>query len=192
MKSVGAMGEQPEWLRHRIEAERFQRLSGMSPDPKVKVRLAEIARYHERIADRLRALSNGMAHRLMDRQGSSSAKQPRHVYRLHLLRHGGSDLTLSIEAASDGEALRIAWLLQDACAECYENFELRQHERCIAKSWDRRTAQRPANLNEITSSVQAVALQLEETLLSSRLAVAESRKLLKATAELRSMAVKKP
>jgi hypothetical protein len=175
------MGEMPEWVRHQRESERFRRLCAIASDPAVKSRFAEIALVHARMADRMRALSKYSGY-----GAPAGAAQRGTEYRLQLFDGRQLGPSLAIEADMDSDALRIAWLVQEAASDIYTAFELWQEERCIANSRDRRGAKRPANLADISASTQLRVLKIEEMLLASRAAIAESRKLLDATAKLRS------
>jgi hypothetical protein len=168
--------ERSEAEFHRTEAERFRRLSGLARDPRLKRNLADIAFAHARIADELRAL---------ERPPGPAPPAPRQdSYQIRLV--GGRDpLVQPIDAESDIVALRICYLLHDACSEVYRDFELWRGSRVIARSADRRGASRPDELPMLTAEMQDSALKTEEMLLESRHAIASSRKLLLATRRLR-------
>jgi hypothetical protein len=93
----------------------------------------------------------------------------------------------TFDADTDYAALRIAHSLQDACAEQYRHLELWQDERLIARSADARGARRRADLPAVAQRTQENLLALEEVLLSSHQAIADSRRLLGATQRLRNM-----
>jgi hypothetical protein len=190
-RESAAMGEMLEWFRHQKELERFQRLSEISSDPSVRLRLAKTARLHAWIADKLKALTDGVALRQPEPLGGAVAHGRRKRYELQLFEPGAAGPSLSVEADADGDALRIAWTLRDACTDIGVDFELTCGARLIGKSRDRRGARRPTGAWELTQSTQGELLQQEEVLLSSRTAVADSRELLMATERLRSTATPK-
>jgi hypothetical protein len=49
------MAERSEERRHKVEAERFRRLSGLCEDPKLKLKLRQLAAMHGAFADEFRA-----------------------------------------------------------------------------------------------------------------------------------------
>ena len=78
--------------------------------------------------------------------------------------------------------MAVAYAVQDACSDVFGGFELWQRTRRVTgKAWPR-----PQPLAaDIVGEAQMQAIEVEESLLASRHCLAESRKLIRATDELR-------
>jgi hypothetical protein len=66
------MTERSEERRHKMEAERFRRLSSHCADPKVKLKLRQIAAMHGAIADEFRALNDRLEERSPPQDGNAA------------------------------------------------------------------------------------------------------------------------
>jgi hypothetical protein len=166
------MGEAPVRDRHRREAERFQRLSELSLEPVLRQKLARIAELHRRIAEQLDALELNRDQQPPPRARRLSPGDRTGRYELRFLNGREPIFSHEIHAESDIVALRIAFALQDACADLYRNFELWQGLRRIAKSSDARGVRRPAQPPVITPAMQEVILETMEALLNSGAVIA--------------------
>src|SRR5215469_5936983 len=98
-------------------------------------------------------------------------------YTLYLVTDGHFSDARHFVAGSDEAALAVAYAVQDACSDSFQTFELWQRSRqIVGKAWPR-----PEPLSaEVAVESQARVLELEESLLSSRRALAESMKLIQA------------
>jgi len=180
------MGEVGEEARHRREAERFRRLADLSVNPALKSVLIDIAGLHRRIADQLIAYRSAEGQdSALNPAGTGTESQGRRIYQLRLIERSGAALLNIVEADSDITALRIAYVVQDACSDVYTDFELWQESRFIARGSDGRGAGRRQEILAVTSIMQDSVLRTEELLLNSGRAIASSRKLLEATQRLR-------
>jgi hypothetical protein len=104
-------------------------------------------------------------------------------YTLYLVADGHFSDARHFVVGSDEAALAVACAVQDACSDSFQSFEVWQRSRQIVpKAWPRPEPLPP----EVATESQARALELEESLLSSRRALAESRKLVRAIDELRN------
>jgi len=106
-------------------------------------------------------------------------------YRIYFLFGGHFVAAHDFLAESDHAALALAYALQDACSDGYDDFELWQGARLIAGNAVSRRPQRTAHTSDVTTRMQEDLLATEEALLSSRRAIAQSRKLLQSTERLR-------
>jgi hypothetical protein len=183
-RGTDLMREIPDWTRHEREAKRFRTLSERSRNPEMKAVLARMAEMHERTAEGLKASSQQPLARPLQNEASGSAKGPLKAYRLRLFTPGASETTVPINSEADGHALQVAWLVHDSCKEVYSGFELWQGDRCIVKSWDRRTVKRPAAPREIEDSIQQSVIETEQRVFDSQMTIRESSALLKTTERL--------
>jgi hypothetical protein len=104
-------------------------------------------------------------------------------YTLYLVTDGRFSDARNFVAGSDEAALAVACAVQDACSDLFQSFELWQRSRqIVGKAWPRPEPLRA----DVAEESQARVLELEESLLSSRRALAESEKLIRATDELRN------
>ena len=143
------------------------------------------------LRSRLIASATFMAHQaeVMRRRGSHTAPDNApeatalKTYTLYFMADGHFSDARHFTAGSDEAALAVADAIQDACSDAFQTFELWQRSRrIVGKAWPR-PAPLPA---EAAAESQARVLELEELLLSSRRALAESSKLIPAADELRN------
>jgi hypothetical protein len=196
------MTERPDWLRHKLEAERLRRFSETAVDRQLKAKLAEAARLHHRIAAQLQALAAEGEMRSSAEGATAITALPAPdsyrpgtyragTYRLNLFAAGGTELSVPFTADNDTDALHIAWLLRDACADICRDFALSSGDRLLVRNGRSLSVMLPTTWQQITRQHQEEVLLLEECLLESRTAIAESRTLLQATTLLRRAAPRK-
>lgn len=166
------MGEAPVKDRHQREAERFQRLSELAVEPLLRQKLARIAELHRRISEQLDAIETSRDQRPAPRARRLVSSDRTGRYELRFLNGREPLFAHEIRAESDIVALRIAFALQDACSDIYQNFELWQGPRRIAKSSDARGVRRPSQPPIITPAMQEVILETMEALLNSSAVIA--------------------
>ncbi len=107
------------------------------------------------------------------------------VYRLYFLdAKGAIQARQDFTADSDSDATTIGALLWQACADCYQGYELWQTTRRLARESDS-TAPAPPAIERIGSHLQKSVLDLQEMLLDSHWRAARSEGLLAATEKLR-------
>jgi len=106
-------------------------------------------------------------------------------YRMYFLHLDRVLASFDLDAEGEDVAMVLAEALHDACSDVCEDFELWCGlDRIIGNAAERRWTW-PKGWEEISAANQECLLDREEALLSSRQAVARSRKLLDATARLR-------
>jgi hypothetical protein len=182
------MREVPEHVRHRVEAERLRRLADLSLDQTLAQMLVRLAEQHRKIAEQLEASrEDRTSHGRPSRSGGGQSGE--RVYQLLLMKRGHPDLLQTVEAETDIAALQVAYFVHDACSDVHAEFELWQGARLIARTRDGRGVKRRPmpRLEQLNSKMQERLVRIEEALLNSRHAVAESPRLLEATARLRTL-----
>jgi hypothetical protein len=107
------------------------------------------------------------------------------AHRIYFMFGGHFVAVQDFFAESDEGALTLAYALQEACSDGYDDFELWQGARLIAGNAVSRRPQPVQRPEQITARMQDDLLTTEETLLNSRRAIAHSRKLLESTERLR-------
>jgi hypothetical protein len=161
------MAETPVSDRHRREAERFQRLSGLAQGPSLRQTLSRIAELHRRIAEQLEALESSEERRMPSRTLRVGHADRTGRYELRILDGRQPMFSHEIRADSDIAALQIAFAVQDACSDLYQEFELWQGPRRIARTSDARGVKRRRQLPEFTAAMQEVILEAMQALLHS-------------------------
>src|SRR5262245_23843236 len=133
------------------------------------------------------ALASAQQAEAVTRHGGAklAARSPQSAsptYTLYLLANGHFSDARHFVAGSDEAALAVAYAVQDACSDMFGGFELWQRTRRIkGTAWPR-----PQPLAaDVAAEAQMQVVELEESLLASRHCLAESRKLIEATDELR-------
>lgn len=108
------------------------------------------------------------------------------AYRIYFLdTKGRIQARQDFAAESDAQARTISGAVYQACAECYQDYELWQATRCLVRG-DGRSRLIPAQMPEDSDiSLQTRVLELEELLLNSHWRVARSEALLAAAETLR-------
>jgi hypothetical protein len=105
-------------------------------------------------------------------------------YRIYLLNAGHIVSGLDFRFDSDEAALSIAYAIHGACSDEYGDFELWQGLRQVAGNVSVRGPRPAEDHLAISARAQDCVLSLEETLLFSRRAIAESQRLLARTQQL--------
>jgi hypothetical protein len=116
----------------------------------------------------------------------SEARVPRQsTYGLYLIAGGHFADARHFTVGSDEAALAVAYAVHDACSEVFQDFELWQQSRQVAGNASKRGPRPVDDAIEVAVATQERVVEVEELLMSSRQCVAESRKLIAATEELR-------
>jgi len=106
-------------------------------------------------------------------------------YRLYFLdKRGGIAAREEFCAPSDGDAVAIAGIVADACSEKYASFEIWSFARQVIGPL---AAIPTVSFAEVSRGRQEQILQLEDAIHHSHWAVANSRRLLERTSELRAL-----
>ena len=110
-------------------------------------------------------------------------------YRLYFTDEKGAiQAREEFRSDDDASARAIVNLLSQACSECYPGYELWSFNRRIVAVRDGApTITRSLKLEEVGRARQEVILQLEDQLQHSRWRVANSRRLMQATAGLKGL-----
>ena len=106
-------------------------------------------------------------------------------YRMRLSNWDGATLWVYLQAESRADAMWAAYALGHACSDCFEDFDLWDGTNHLLSTETKFTSFFSDSAEEVAAASQQSLLDVEETLLHSRVAVARSRKLLEATAALR-------
>jgi len=106
-------------------------------------------------------------------------------YRMRLCEQDGVALWVYLQAENRADALWAAWALAEACADCFEEFDLWDGARHLLRSETMTSTFLSDSAEEVSAASQQSLLVTEEALLNSQVAVARSRRLLAATAALR-------
>jgi hypothetical protein len=155
----GVVIARADWLKHLEEAERFRRLAETTHDPALRQKLLAIAELHGSIARGLRPAPSAAA-------ATDLANQPDRDYELELIGGREESLALLLRAASDIEAVRIAFALQEACSDFYSDFELSQATRRVA-AFGSNSARRHRLLHLLGERALKQLLELENLLVGS-------------------------
>jgi hypothetical protein len=151
---------------------------------------AESKRRNALIAEALNLAQQAEAMARQDRSRQCKPTPPRREPRrqsftLYLLSGGHFADARHFDIGSDDQALAVAYAVHDACSDAFEDFELWHESRLVAGNAQKRGPRLPAGAAEVTDATQERVLQTEESLLLSRRALTESRRLLAATEDLR-------
>jgi hypothetical protein len=131
----------------------------------------------------LTQLAEALAHLRQSHGPDAPAREA--GYRIYFLFGGHFVAAHDFLAQGDNAALALAYALQDACSDGYDDFELWQGGRLIAGNAVSRRRQHTPHTSDVTARMQEDLLATEEALLSSRRAIAQSRKLLQSIERLR-------
>jgi hypothetical protein len=108
------------------------------------------------------------------------------TYRLYLIDGGHFAAARHFDIASDEAALAVAYAVYAACSESFQGFELWHGSRLISADAQVIWPTLPDGPAGVFPTAQECVVELEESLLFSRRALAESRKLLATTDKLRT------
>ena len=106
-------------------------------------------------------------------------------YRMRLSNSDGATLWVYLQAESRADAMWAAYALGHACSDYFEDFDLWDGTNHLLSTDTKFSSFFSDSAEEVAAASQQCLLDVEETLLHSRVAVARSRRLLEATAALR-------
>jgi hypothetical protein len=106
-------------------------------------------------------------------------------YRMRLCDGSGEALWVYLQTENRADAMWAASALAEACADCFEEFDLWDGAQHLARCETMSFPLLSDSAEEVSAASQQCLLDIEETLLRSKVAVARSRRLLAATAALR-------
>jgi hypothetical protein len=159
----------------RERARELQQAANESEDPRHRRKLLEEAL---KVAQQAEAMAR--------RSGAMPPDFTRSSYTLYLIAGGHFADARHFTVGSDEAAMAVAYAVQDACSEFYQDFELWQGSRRVVGHVQRGDQRRPDGAAEIAAAAQQQVVEIEESLISSRRCLAESSRLLAATEQLRN------
>lgn len=125
-------------------------------------------------------------------EASIGAPLPEEGYRMRLCERDGLAFSIHLQAGNRADAIWAAWALAEACADCFEEFDLWDGAKHVLRSETMTSQFLTDSAEEVSAATQQSLLETEEALLRSHVAVARSRRLLAATAALRKRLARYP
>ena len=104
---------------------------------------------------------------------------------MRLSNWDGVTLWVYLQAESRADAMWAAYALGHACSDCFDDFDLWDSTNHLLSTDTKFSSFFSDSAEEVAAASQQCLLDVEETLLHSKVAVARSRRLLDATAALR-------